>query len=65
MGELEKEAFVANDNDDYRIYGRDRGESPATGWFVGIIVALALLSIGYLVFSASSEPKAGTPVTQQ
>jgi hypothetical protein len=26
----------------------------ATSWFVGIIVALALLSIGYLVFSAAS-----------
>ncbi|MDC9825777.1 hypothetical protein PRN20_18740 [Devosia sp. ZB163] len=31
-------------------------ESNATGWFVGIIVALALLAIGYLVFSANSGP---------
>jgi len=31
-------------------------ESSATGWFVGIIVALALLAIGYLVFSANSTP---------
>jgi hypothetical protein len=31
-------------------------ESSATGWFVGIIVALALLAIGYLVFSANSGP---------
>lgn len=31
-------------------------ESSATGWFVGIIVALALLAIGYLVYSASSGP---------
>ena len=29
-------------------------ESNGTGWFVGIIVALALLAIGYLVFSANS-----------
>lgn len=29
-------------------------ESSATGWFVGIVVALALLAIGYLVFSANS-----------
>ena len=31
-------------------------ESSGTGWFVGIIVALALLAIGYLVFSANSGP---------
>jgi hypothetical protein len=28
----------------------------ATGWFVGVIVALALLAIAYLVFSASQWP---------
>jgi hypothetical protein len=33
-------------------------ESNSTGWFVGIIVALALLAIGYLVFSANSGPTA-------
>lgn len=31
-------------------------ESNGTGWFVGIIVVLALLAIGYLVFSANSGP---------
>jgi len=36
-------------------------ESSSTGWFVGIIVALALLAIGYLVFSANSGPS--TPAT--
>jgi cytoskeletal protein RodZ len=36
-------------------------ESSGTGWFVGIIVALALLAIGYLVFSANSGPS--TPAT--
>lgn len=28
-------------------------EADGTGWFVGVIVALALLTIGYLVFSAT------------
>lgn len=31
-------------------------ESSSTGWFVGIIVALALLAIGYLVFSSNTGP---------
>ncbi len=35
-------------------------ESNATGWFVGIIVALALLAIGYLVLSANSVPSNGS-----
>ena len=30
-------------------------ESSSTGWFVGIIVALAMLCIGYLVFSANAS----------
>lgn len=30
-------------------------ESSATGWFVGIIVALALLAIGYLAFSSGAR----------
>lgn len=30
-------------------------ESSSTGWFVGIIVALALLAIAYLVFSANNN----------
>jgi hypothetical protein len=34
-------------------------ESSGTGWFVGIIVALALLAIGYLVFSANSGSSTG------
>lgn len=44
------------------VYGREGDrtvytrESNGTGWFVGIIVALALLAIGYLVFSANSGP---------
>lgn len=31
-------------------------ESSSSGWFIGIIVALALLAIGYLVFAANSGP---------
>ncbi len=38
-------------------------ESNSTGWFVGIIVALALLAIAYLVFSANPEPATATPPT--
>ena len=30
--------------------------SAGTGWFVGIIVALALIAIAYLVFSANAGP---------
>jgi len=30
--------------------------SDVTGWFVGIVVALALMCIGYLVFSANPTP---------
>lgn len=32
------------------------GDSSGTGWFVGIIVAIAILAIGYLVFSVNSRP---------
>jgi len=31
-------------------------ERNSTGWFVGIVVAMALLAIAYLVFSANSQP---------
>lgn len=47
------------DNENKSVYTR---ESSATGWFVGIIVALALLAIGYLVFSANQGPS--TPAAQ-
>ncbi len=49
-------------NDNYR----DRVPGDSTGWFVAIIVALALLAIGYLVFIGSTS---GTwsihPTTEQ
>lgn len=37
-------------------YGRDY-DVTGTGWFVGIIVALALLAIGYLVFNTTDYPR--------
>ncbi|HWB99330.1 MAG TPA: hypothetical protein VG672_21625, partial [Bryobacteraceae bacterium] len=54
------------DPDRDTVYGSDRNrtiytrESNSTGWFVGIIVALALLAIAYLVFSANSQPSSTT-----
>lgn len=37
-------------------------EDGATVWPVSIIIALALLAIGYLAFSANSQPKAAPSV---
>lgn len=42
------------------VYAR---ESNGTGWFVGIIVVLALIAIGYLVFSANSGTTTGPGAT--
>lgn len=53
MATPERDTVYSNDGTNRTIYTR---ESSATGWFVGIIVALALLAIGYLVFSANSGP---------
>jgi hypothetical protein len=49
----ERDTVYTNDGTNRSVYTR---ESSSTGWFVGIIVALALLAIGYLVFSANSGP---------
>ena len=49
----ERDTVYTNDGTTRTTYTR---ESNSTGWFVGIIVALALLAIGYLVFSANSGP---------
>jgi len=46
-------AYTTTNNTERTVYTR---ESNGTGWFVGIIVVLALLAIGYLVFSANSGP---------
>ena len=56
MATPERDTVYTNDGTtrtDRTVYSR---ESSSTGWFVGIIVALALLAIGYLVFSANSGP---------
>lgn len=49
----ERDTIYSAETPNRTVYTR---ESSATGWFVGIIVALALLAIGYLVFSANSGP---------
>ena len=52
MATPERDTVYSNDGN-RTVYTR---ESNGTGWFVGIIVVLALLAIGYLVFSANSGP---------
>ena len=53
MAAPDRDTVYTTDGTNRTTYTR---ESSATGWFVGIIVALALLAIGYLVFSANSTP---------
>lgn len=53
MAVPERDTVYTTDDANRTVYTR---ESSATGWFVGIVVALALLAIGYLVFSANSGP---------
>ena len=53
MANPDRDTVYSNDGVNRTVYSR---ESNSTGWFVGIIVALALLAIGYLVFSANSGP---------
>lgn len=53
MAAPERDTVYTTDGTNRSVYTR---ESSSTGWFVGIIVALALLAIGYLVFSANSGP---------
>ena len=65
MATPERDTIYSNDGN-RTVYTR---ESNGTGWFVGIIVALALLAIGYLVFSANSGPSTtvdvnGTPAIE-
>jgi hypothetical protein len=56
----ERDTVYSNDGTNKTVYSR---ESSSTGWFVGIIVALALLAIGYLVFSANSGPSTPASTT--
>lgn len=53
MATPDRDTTYTTDGVNRTVYTR---ESNSTGWFVGIIVALALLAIGYLVFSANSGP---------
>ena len=53
MAAQDRDPLYTNDGVNRTVYTR---ESSSTGWFVGIIVALALLAIAYLVFSANSQP---------
>jgi len=55
----DRDTAYTNDVTNRSVYTR---ESNSTGWFVGIIVALALLAIAYLVFSANSQPSTSTTV---
>lgn len=59
MANPDRDTVYTNDGTNRTIYTR---ESNSTGWFVGIIVALALLAIAYLVFSANSQPSSTTVV---
>jgi hypothetical protein len=59
MANPDRDTVYTNDGTNRTVYSR---ESSSTGWFVGIIVALALLAIGYLVFSANSGPSTSTTV---
>ena len=53
MANTDRDTVYTNDGVNRTVYTR---ENNSTGWFVGIIVALALLAIAYLVFSANSQP---------
>ena len=57
MATPDRDTVYTNDGTNRTIYSR---ESNSTGWFVGIIVDLALLAIAYLVFSANSQPSTTT-----
>ena len=39
---------------------RSHRQENSTGWFIGIIVGLALIAIAYLVFSAETQPQGTT-----
>lgn len=53
MAMPERDTVYTSNRTEHPVYTR---ESSATGWFVGIVVALALLAIAYLVFAAGNPP---------
>jgi cytoskeletal protein RodZ len=57
MSMPERDTVYTTDRSTRPVYTR---ESSATGWFVGIVVALALLAIGYLIFAANTTTTPST-----
>ena len=53
MANPDRDTVYSNDGVNRTVYTR---ENNSTAWFVGITVALALLAIAYLVFSANTQP---------
>lgn len=60
MANPDRDTVYTSDGSNRTVYTR---ESNSTGWFVGIVVALALLAIAYLVFTANSQPQTSVDVT--
>lgn len=58
MATPDRDNLYTTTGEDRTVYTR---ESNGTGWFVGIIVALALIAIGYLVFAANTGPSTTAP----
>ena len=57
MATPDRDTIYTNDGTNRTVYTR---ENNSTAWFIGIVVALALLAIAYLVFSANSQPSTTT-----
>jgi len=57
MANPDRDTVYTDDGAKRTVYTRNNN---STGWFVGIVVALALLAIAYLVFSANSQPSSTT-----
>jgi len=57
MATPDRDVYTNTDGTNRTVYTR---ENNSTAWFIGIVVALALLAIAYLVFSANSQPSTTT-----
>jgi type IV secretory pathway VirB10-like protein len=57
MATPDRDVYTTTDGTNRTVYTR---ENNSTAWFIGIVVALALLAIAYLVFSANSQPSSTT-----
>ena len=58
---LEDKLYERNAEEQHK--RRIEHDASSTGWFVGIIVALAILAIGYLVFRANETSTLVTAIT--